>query len=67
MTKKTLLKIIELKYKLMEAEKKHTKEINEAIKEGSYRFAEGYVSSSMEIIEEIEKELFDLDIELTTL
>lgn len=57
MEKEQILKLVELKVKLMEAEKEHAKELDEAVESGSYAFAEGYKSKAMREIEELEKEI----------
>lgn len=57
MKKEEILKLIKLKVKLMKAEEEHEKEIEEAVTEDSWAFAEGYVSDSMEKIEHFGKEI----------
>ena len=57
MEKEQILKLIELKCELIKAEEKHEKELTEARNNGSYAYAEGYVSPVMDEIESLQKEI----------
>ncbi len=57
MKKETILKLVELKFKLMKAEERHRKELDNARENGNYAYAEGYYSQAMKDIDMLEEEI----------
>lgn len=57
MEKEQILKLIELKCDLIKAKEKHKQELDKARNNGSYAYAEGYISPAMDEIERLEKEI----------
>lgn len=60
MEKDKILKLINLKIRLNNAERKHERELDHAREQGSYAYAEGYKSRAMVEIEELEKQIEEL-------
>jgi hypothetical protein len=62
MDKYKILKLVELKFELMQAEAKHKKELEKARENGSYAYAEGYYSQAMKDIDRLSEEINSIEL-----